>query len=54
MSYKFDSLITILNKLDNGEHATVQSLIDDLEQIRRSIIRHSRFAKANTNRFNFV
>lgn len=53
MSYKFDSLITILNKLDNGEHATFQSLIDDLEQIRRSVIRHSGFAEESTNRFNF-
>ena len=31
MSYKFDSLLEILNKLDNGEKITVHSLIDDLE-----------------------
>ncbi len=40
MSYKFDSLITILNKLDKGEHATVQSLMDDLEMSERTVHRY--------------
>ena len=29
MSYKFDSLIAILNKIDSGETVTVQSLINN-------------------------
>lgn len=40
MSYKFDALITILNKLDGGEAVTVISLMDDLEMSRRTIYRY--------------
>ena len=29
MSYKFDSLMIILNKIDSGELVTVQSLSDE-------------------------
>ena len=42
MSYKFDSLLEILNKLDNGEKITVHSLIDDLEMSERTIHRYIR------------
>lgn len=42
MSYKFDSLITILNKLDKKEHATIQSLMDDLEMSERTVHRYIR------------
>jgi predicted DNA-binding transcriptional regulator YafY len=40
MSYKFDSLITILNKLDSGEEVTVNSLINDLEISERTAYRY--------------
>lgn len=40
MSYKFDSLIMILNKLDGGEVVTVESLVNDLEMSRRTIYRY--------------
>lgn len=40
MSYKFDSLIMVLNKLDKGEHVTVQSLMDDLEMSERTVHRY--------------
>ncbi|MBI4709701.1 MAG: HTH domain-containing protein, partial [Nitrospirae bacterium] len=42
MSYKFDSLISILNKLDNKEKVTVYSLSDDMEVSERSIHRYLR------------
>lgn len=40
MSYKFDSLIMILNKLDSGEVVTVHSLVNDLEVSERTIYRY--------------
>lgn len=40
MSYKFDALITILNKLDCGEAVTISSLMDDLEMSKRTIYRY--------------
>lgn len=40
MSYKFDSLIIILNKLDSGEAVTVHSLMDELEVSERTVHRY--------------
>jgi predicted DNA-binding transcriptional regulator YafY len=40
MSYKFDSLITILNKIDRKEHVTVKSLMNDLEMSERTVYRY--------------
>ncbi len=40
MSYKFDSLISILKKLDQREKVTVQSLINDLEVSERTAYRY--------------
>ncbi len=40
MSYKFDSLMIILNKLDRNEKATVHSLMDELEISERSVHRY--------------
>lgn len=40
MSYKFDSLMRILNILDRKERATVQSLMDDLGISERSAYRY--------------
>src|SRR5208282_5910373 len=40
MSYKFDSLIIILNKIDSGESVTVNSLINDLEVSERTTHRY--------------
>ncbi|RJQ14720.1 MAG: WYL domain-containing transcriptional regulator [Nitrospiraceae bacterium] len=40
MSNKFDSLITILNKLDRNEKVTVYSLINDIEVSERSVHRY--------------
>lgn len=40
MSYKFDSLIMILNKLDSKEQVTVHSLMNDLEMSQRTIYRY--------------
>ncbi len=40
MSYKFDSLITILNRLDRREHITVKTLADELEVGERTIYRY--------------
>jgi len=40
MSYKFDSLIRILNMLDRKEKVTVQSLMDDLSISERSTYRY--------------
>lgn len=40
MSYKFDSLITILNKLDRNEQVTIHSLMDNLEISERSVHRY--------------
>lgn len=42
MSYKFDSLMIILHKLDSGERVTIQSLIDDLEVSERTVHRYLR------------
>lgn len=40
MSYKFDSLLMILTKLDTGEKVTCRSLMDDLEISERSAYRY--------------
>jgi predicted DNA-binding transcriptional regulator YafY len=40
MSYKFESLMIILNKIDSGESATIQSLSDEFGVGRRSIFRY--------------
>lgn len=40
MSNKFDALMTILNKLDQSEKVTKQSLMDDLEISERSAYRY--------------
>jgi predicted DNA-binding transcriptional regulator YafY len=40
MSYKFDSLITILNKLDRGEKITVGSLMEELDISERTSHRY--------------
>ena len=40
MSYKFDSLMIILNKLDNNEVITVSSLSEELEVSERTIHRY--------------
>lgn len=40
MSYKFDSLMKILNMLDSGKKVTVHSLMDDLEISERSVHRY--------------
>ncbi|MCK5506295.1 MAG: transcriptional regulator [Thermodesulfovibrionia bacterium] len=40
MSYKFDSLMIILNKLDSKEKVTVQSLAEDLEVSDRTVHRY--------------
>ncbi len=40
MSYKFDSLVLILNKLDRKEHVTVKSLMDELEVSDRTVYRY--------------
>jgi len=40
MSYKFDSLIMILNKLDGAEAVTVHSLMNDLEISERTAHRY--------------
>ncbi|MDD5242656.1 MAG: transcriptional regulator [Syntrophorhabdaceae bacterium] len=40
MSYKFDSLTIILNKIDSGEKVTVQSLMEALEVTERTIHRY--------------
>jgi predicted DNA-binding transcriptional regulator YafY len=40
MSYKFDSLMLILNKLDNQEKVTVDSLKEELEVSERTVFRY--------------
>lgn len=40
MSFKFDSLMIILNKLDRREEVTVSSLMDDLEIKERTVHRY--------------
>ena len=40
MSYKFDALNTILNRLDNRETVTVNSLMNDLEISERTAYRY--------------
>jgi len=40
MSFKFDSLMIILNKIDSGELVTVQSLSDEFGVGKRSIFRY--------------
>ncbi len=40
MSYKFDSLITILNKIDSKERVTADSLADELEISKRTVYRY--------------
>lgn len=40
MSYKFDSLIVILNKIDSKVRVTAESLADELETSKRTIYRY--------------
>ncbi|MDP1759199.1 MAG: HTH domain-containing protein, partial [Thermodesulfovibrionales bacterium] len=40
MSYKFDSLITILRKLDSRENVTVHYLMNDHEVAERTVYRY--------------
>ncbi|NJD56710.1 MAG: HTH domain-containing protein, partial [Nitrospirae bacterium] len=40
MSYKFDSLIMILNRIDSGGPVTVHSLMDGLEISDRTVYRY--------------
>ena len=40
MSYKFDSLIIILNKIDSKVKVTVESLAEELETSKRTIYRY--------------
>ena len=40
MSYKFDIMVTILNKLDRGEQVTVNSLVNDVEMKERTVLRY--------------
>lgn len=40
MSYKFDSILEILNRLDRGEIVTVKSLMNNLEMSERTILRY--------------
>jgi predicted DNA-binding transcriptional regulator YafY len=40
MSYKFDSLIIILNKIDSKEKVTAESLAEELETSKRTIYRY--------------
>ncbi|MBI4687646.1 MAG: HTH domain-containing protein [Nitrospirae bacterium] len=40
MSYKFDSLITILNKIDGKEKVTSKTLMNDLEVSERTAYRY--------------
>ena len=40
MSYKFDSLLRILNRLDRGEKTTVNSLTDEFEMRERTVLRY--------------
>jgi|Deesub1362A_J573_1020465.scaffolds.fasta_scaffold00230_12 proteasome accessory factor B len=40
MSYKFDSLMIILNKLENKEKVTVRSLMEELEVSERTVHRY--------------
>ena len=40
MSFKFDSMITVLNKLDRKDKVTVQSLQEDLETSERTVHRY--------------
>jgi len=46
MSYKFDSLIAILNKLDRREKVTVHSLMNDLEIGERTAYRYMQTLQA--------
>ena len=39
MSYKFDSLIIILNKIDSKAKVTAESLAEELETSKRTIYR---------------
>lgn len=40
MSYKFDSLILILNKIDRNELVTIESLMSDLDVSERTVYRY--------------
>jgi predicted DNA-binding transcriptional regulator YafY len=46
MSYKFDSLISVLNKIDRREKVNVQSLIDELEISERTAYRYMQTLQA--------
>jgi predicted DNA-binding transcriptional regulator YafY len=45
MSFKFDSMIEILNKLDRGDNVSVYSLTNDLEISERSVLRYMQTLK---------
>jgi predicted DNA-binding transcriptional regulator YafY len=45
MSFKFDSMIEILNKLDRGDNVSVYSLTSDLEISERSVLRYMQTLK---------
>ena len=40
MSYKFEIMVTILNKLDRAEQVTVHSLMRDVEMKERTVLRY--------------
>ena len=40
MSFKFDSMMLILNKIDSGENVTIGSLKKDLEVSERTVHRY--------------
>lgn len=40
MSYKFETMVAILNKLDRGEQVSVHSLMDDVEMKERTVLRY--------------
>ncbi len=54
MSYKFDSLIIILNKLDSGETVTVNSLINELEVSQRTVHRYIRTLRVAGFPINYI
>ncbi|HOD75046.1 MAG TPA: HTH domain-containing protein, partial [Syntrophorhabdaceae bacterium] len=40
MSYKFDSLLIILNRIDSGKRVTADSLMEELEVSKRTVHRY--------------
>ena len=45
MSYKFEAMVAILNKLDRGEHVTVHSLMQGVEKKERTVLHYIRTLK---------